>query len=426
MRIFTAVTISLLILFPPMMWGQEDSQVPEYFKDLPRGISIKRSFFISGERVTPISEKLGAGIDKISNTVFEAYGRPIQINIIYTPSETDAEKAYLMLLKVHGGDTTYCFREGNNVFEFAKAGPALVRRVSAAFGLNGVRLPGSIHYRITAGIALLEEPSYMTVNRTINLFARAGKSIPEEEAEEEIRELCAEYGFGNSLLLRKPGIGGTSSSYRFAPGKADSQVLEGGCVVEYTFESSSKRFGVPYITVSMDITTENLAFITDSREGSSIPSGPTEFWPADDPGIMELASRITAGSTGNEEKVESILEWLKPGVNIDFGARKGTRWGVRNVLENRRGRCLDFADLFITLCRAVDIPARLVGGWVYESSGHAWAEVMVDERGWKQVDPSTGSMDSVGAYYIPYFTSETGRMPILYTHLPEIEIIDRD
>ena len=101
-----------------------------------------------------------------------------------------------------------------------------------------------------------------------------------------------------------------------------------------------------------------------------------------------------------------------------------SRYGVKPTLEQGFGRCWDFSDLFVTLCRAAGIPCRQVAGWLYGQSGHVWAEVLVEDKGWQQVDPSAGM--ACGSDYIPWFTTETGAMPILYLSMPVIEPVDRE
>ena len=150
----------------------------------------------------------------------------------------------------------------------------------------------------------------------------------------------------------------------------------------------------------------------------------TDFWPVDDPEIIELAAAITDGEEFDYDRVRALLEWLTPGKNIEFGgAVVGSRWGVKTVLEQKQGRCWDFADCFVTLCRASGVPCRQVGGWLYGSSGHIWAEYLVEGEGWQQVDPTGGGELRCGIYHIPYFTTEDGRMPILYVSDPRIRIL---
>ncbi|TDJ63384.1 MAG: DUF4129 domain-containing protein, partial [Proteobacteria bacterium] len=65
------------------------------------------------------------------------------------------------------------------------------------------------------------------------------------------------------------------------------------------------------------------------------------------------------------------------------------------------GFCEHYAAAFVTLMRAVGLPARIVTGYqggeynsvsdymiVRQRDAHAWAEVYLDDRGWIRVDPT--------------------------------------
>ena len=65
-----------------------------------------------------------------------------------------------------------------------------------------------------------------------------------------------------------------------------------------------------------------------------------------------------------------------------------------------------------------------MGGWLYGVSGHIWAEMLIEGAEWRQVDPTGGGRLGCGIYHIPYFTTETGDMPILYLSMPQIEILE--
>ena len=61
------------------------------------------------------------------------------------------------------------------------------------------------------------------------------------------------------------------------------------------------------------------------------------------------------------------------------------------------GVCQDQAHVFIAAARALGIPARYVGGYVWEGEGgerpfasHAWAEAFSSDVGWLGLDPSNG------------------------------------
>jgi transglutaminase-like putative cysteine protease len=98
----------------------------------------------------------------------------------------------------------------------------------------------------------------------------------------------------------------------------------------------------------------------------------------------------------------------RPGRNIQFGGDVvGWRYGVQQVLQQKFRHCLDFADVFVTCCRAQGTLSRQVAGWPYGESGHEWAEGLFSE-GWRQFDPTSGNSNflrspSEGASIQPRF-----------------------
>ncbi|MDR2209343.1 MAG: DUF3488 and transglutaminase-like domain-containing protein [Azoarcus sp.] len=71
------------------------------------------------------------------------------------------------------------------------------------------------------------------------------------------------------------------------------------------------------------------------------------------------------------------------------------------LFDTRAGFCEHFAEAFVFLARAANIPARVVTGYqgghvnpingtisVRQSDAHAWAEVWYAKRGWVRVDPT--------------------------------------
>jgi transglutaminase-like putative cysteine protease len=72
------------------------------------------------------------------------------------------------------------------------------------------------------------------------------------------------------------------------------------------------------------------------------------------------------------------------------------------LFNSRRGFCEHYATSFVTLMRAAGVPARVVTGYqggernrlgdyliVRQSNAHAWAEVWLDESGWRRIDPTS-------------------------------------
>jgi transglutaminase-like putative cysteine protease len=93
---------------------------------------------------------------------------------------------------------------------------------------------------------------------------------------------------------------------------------------------------------------------------------------------------------------------------------------VADVVHNRRGVCQDFAHTLIGLCRAIDVPARYVSGYIVQAgptqsqslgtmtqsqtlgltpsrgagASHAWIEAFTPTHGWRGFDPTNNLLAS--------------------------------
>ena len=84
-----------------------------------------------------------------------------------------------------------------------------------------------------------------------------------------------------------------------------------------------------------------------------------------------------------------------------------------HILFSEYGQCTQYSILFVGLCRAVQIPARTVHGYVsadpsFEIS-HQWAEFMDEEGYWHKVDASSENrtmFDFSDAQYFDFYYAE--------------------
>jgi len=63
-------------------------------------------------------------------------------------------------------------------------------------------------------------------------------------------------------------------------------------------------------------------------------------------------------------RVQAIVDWIHDSITYEPGSSDSTTT-AREVFVERAGVCRDFAHLGITFCRALNIPARLVVGYVW-------------------------------------------------------------
>ncbi|MDY6973851.1 MAG: transglutaminase domain-containing protein [Thermodesulfobacteriota bacterium] len=114
----------------------------------------------------------------------------------------------------------------------------------------------------------------------------------------------------------------------------------------------------------------------------------------DDPMIQKVARQIT----GKNEigRVEKIYDFVLD--NIEYSGYNTGEIGAARTLNDKKGDCNDYSDLFIALCRAKKIPARVAEGHTVEfdeTPGHAWAEVYFRRHGWVPFDPLWGDLGAV-------------------------------
>jgi len=410
--------IGLLLLAGNVAIAAGAKPADKIFTKLPQGCYVNRSIVVGPQQLAQIGKKLGVKLTKLSNTFLTVHGRPIQVNILEAESDAAAAKLHQVFTKMKS-HPDFCLRQGRKVIEFAGNDIALVTKTTYELGLR--KKPRQVRYRVTAQIATIEKADYMSLNRLFNAFLTTSTANPNPKAVATIESLIKSNKFGESITMRAPNLGRSKSTYRLSPAPSKTKKARHGEIVTYQFSKPAEVHGVPNLTAIIETTTDQTGFTPSRRKVSKSLLAPNEFWPANDPEIVKLAKKITRGKRTRRDKVAAILKWLRPGSNIKFGGpQTGSRWGVNKVLKQKYGQCWDFSDLFVTLCRALGIPSRQVGGWIYGTSGHIWAEVLYKGKGWQQVDP-TGL--ACGIYHIPYFTTENGEMPILYLALPKIDIL---
>jgi transglutaminase-like putative cysteine protease len=391
------------------------------FDTLPPGWEVVKQFAVPADQTAAIAEQLGGRIQSLSNTILTAEGRQLRVNVLECATPKDAETIHQAVAKAHGGSRDSALRRGTRVIEFVCEDLRIIKQAHYFLGLR----PKTVTYRVRFEAAPLEQADYMVWNRMFNAFLAWRRNPEAEEARQPIDSLSGKFRFGRRLSLRVYGQGRLPSQYAFDPKPVEEAKAAAGDTRQFIFDALPTRAGVPCVAVTATVTSEAFAFRPAKRQAGPDLLGPTAFWPVDNPEIVRLARTITAKHTTDGAKVEAILAWLMPGRNIRFGGPvTGSRYGVMTVLEQGFGQCWDFSDVCVTLCRAAGVPCRQVAGWLHEGCGHIWAEVLLEGKGWQQVDPTAGT--ACGSDYIPYLVSETGDMALVYLSMPEVNVVGDD
>jgi hypothetical protein len=109
----------------------------------------------------------------------------------------------------------------------------------------------------------------------------------------------------------------------------------------------------------------------------------------DDPSIQAAAKQIQAGS--DLETVQAVQAFVEK--NMRHTGNRPKEQGAVNALALGEGKCSEFSDVFVALCRAKGIPARTCDGFLAvpvrpgNTGLHQWAEVFLKDYGWVPFDP---------------------------------------
>jgi len=98
--------------------------------------------------------------------------------------------------------------------------------------------------------------------------------------------------------------------------------------------------------------------------------------------LGNLANEITEGYEAGYDQAEAIRSWINQNIKYEYGTSDASTSAV-DTANKRVGVCRDFTHLGISLCRALNIPARMVVGYLYQLDPmdlHAWFEAYIDGR----------------------------------------------
>lgn len=115
--------------------------------------------------------------------------------------------------------------------------------------------------------------------------------------------------------------------------------------------------------------------------------------------IINKAKELTNGCVDDYSKIRNIFEFVNMNITYDVSEKYRNK-GALSALKTGRGVCEEYASLFVALCRASNIPARVIAGYNVgdmlegeeknaDSLAHAWAEVYLKDFGWLPIEATT-------------------------------------
>ncbi len=140
-------------------------------------------------------------------------------------------------------------------------------------------------------------------------------------------------------------------------------------------DSIDVQFGAEFVPVQ-DLPAYTLPFLLPSRYCQSDL-------------MADLANDIVANIEPAYDQVDAIRHWIHTHIEYRYDTSDASTSALETE-KNRVGVCRDFVHLGLALCRSLTIPARMVGGYLYDLKPmdlHAWFEAYVGDR-WYSFDPT--------------------------------------
>jgi transglutaminase-like putative cysteine protease len=139
-------------------------------------------------------------------------------------------------------------------------------------------------------------------------------------------------------------------------------------------------------------------FMSSEKMSHYLDTSP-DLWKITDDGVLSVVE--AAAEKSLTEKIDWIYGYTIEELILNEGFRSlhedEMRKGAQLALKTYKGASVeDYADVFVALARQLDIPSRVVAGYIfpytvgekYLGTFHVWPQYWTEETGWISVDPA--------------------------------------
>ena len=147
-------------------------------------------------------------------------------------------------------------------------------------------------------------------------------------------------------------------------------------------------------------------------------TGDSKYWDVYSVDIQKIAKDLYDDKKNVSQNAQNAYDYVTKTLYYDLNAPSqelvDRRGGLAALKEPGKSACMEYTDLFISIVRAMGIPARELNGYAFNNTEanlplsinlkggdflHAWPEYYDPEFGWIAVDPTWGSTSGMD-----YFT----------------------
>ncbi len=127
-----------------------------------------------------------------------------------------------------------------------------------------------------------------------------------------------------------------------------------------------------------------------------VPAGLTE-WNED----IANKARDLAVYDSTLKTLRNTVEWVHDNIEYDV-SYFGQKRDAKTVFFEKRGVCVEYSHLLISMLNSLGIRTRYVNGYVLseEWQPHAWVEAYVDGYGWLPLDPTFNQMGILDSSHV--------------------------